>query len=128
MMVKLLSATLLMSKAGIFGDVASDMAVAFLALERIRLDLTCGSVAPGTRAPISFFGLNPSCFSGSGAARRGECRKADASQDPRRSGVPGVGDDERAQAPDEGRERNCPLSSCVTAISDLLRCGSLSIY
>ena len=68
MMVKLLSATLLMSKAGIFGDVASDMAVAFLALERIRLDLTCESVAPGARAPISFLDLNPSCFSGSGAA------------------------------------------------------------
>ena len=62
MMVKLLSATLLMSKAGIFGDVASDMAVAFLALERIRLDLTCLSVAPGARAPISFFGLNLRAF------------------------------------------------------------------
>jgi hypothetical protein len=54
MIVKLLSATLLMSKAGIFGDVASDMAVAFLALERIRLDLTCGSVTPGRVRPSLF--------------------------------------------------------------------------
>src|SRR5262245_24159003 len=127
MMVKLLSATLLMSKAGIFGDVASDMAVAFLALERIRLDLTCGSVAPGTRAPISFFGLNPSCFSGNGAARRGECRKADASQDPRRSGVPGVGDDERARPLMKGA-KGIALVELRDGHGDLLRCGSLSIY
>jgi len=62
---------------------------------------------------------------GSGAARRGERRKADARQDARRSGVPGVGDDERARPLMKGA-KGIALVELSDGHGDLLRCGSLS--
>src|SRR5262249_58851912 len=59
---------------------------------------------------------------GSGAARRGERRKADARQDARRSGVPGVGDDECARPLMKGT-KGIALVELSDGHGDLLRCG-----